>query len=75
MCSTIVVPGPWSAADIRFQAEQVATQKLHNSGFNCVACQVLIVPSDWDQKARFVSELEQTMANSEARALYYPGAG
>jgi aldehyde dehydrogenase (NAD(P)+) len=31
VCPTIVVPGPWSAADIRFQGEQVATQKLHNS--------------------------------------------
>ena len=46
VCPTIVVPGPWSAADIRFQAEQVATQKLHNSGFNCVACQVLVMPKD-----------------------------
>ncbi len=35
VCPTIVVPGPWSTADISFQAEQVATQKkLHNSGFN-----------------------------------------
>jgi hypothetical protein len=33
---TIVVPGPWSRADLAFQAEHVATQKLHNAGFNCV---------------------------------------
>lgn len=74
VCPTIVVPGPWSAADIAFQAEQVATQKLHNSGFNCVACQVLVMPRDWGQKAAFVGALERTMAGSEARALYYPGA-
>jgi aldehyde dehydrogenase (NAD(P)+) len=74
VCPTIVVPGPWSTADISFQAEQVATQKLHNSGFNCVACQVLVMPANWDQKAAFVSKLEQTIASSEARALYYPGA-
>ena len=29
----IVVPGPWSAADLRFQARHVATQRLHNAGF------------------------------------------
>ncbi len=74
VCPTIVVPGPWSAADIRFQAEQVATQKLHNSGFNCVACQVLVVPKDWDQKSKFLAALENVLASSEPRDLYYPGA-
>lgn len=74
VCPTIVVPGPWSAADIGFQAEQVATQKLANSGFNCVACQVLIVSTDWPQKAAFVGALETSMASSQARSLYYPGA-
>ena len=74
VCPTIVVPGPWSEADIGFQAEQVATQKLHNSGFNCVACQVLIMPEKWAQKTAFIGKLEQVIAGSEGRALYYPGA-
>lgn len=74
VCPTIVVPGPWSTADIVFQAEQVATQKLHNSGFNCIACQILIVSKDWAQKSAFMTQVERTMAATEARALYYPGA-
>ncbi|TDM06620.1 MAG: aldehyde dehydrogenase [Ideonella sp. MAG2] len=74
VCPTIVVPGPWSAADIRFQAEQVATQKLHNSGFNCVACQVLVMPKDWDQKSAFLSALEEVVRQAPPRGLYYPGA-
>ena len=74
VCPTIVVPGPWSRADIAFQAEQVATQKLHNSGFNCVACQVLVLPRQWAQKAQFVAALEGVLAGAESRALYYPGA-
>lgn len=74
VCPTIVVPGPWSAADISFQAEQVATQKLHNSGFNCVACQVLIVAKDWSQKSDFIQTLENTMTATQTRSLYYPGA-
>ncbi len=74
VCPTIVVPGLWSDADIDFQAQQVASQKLHNSGFNCVACQVLVVAKGWPQKAAFVNRLEQTMAASEGRGLYYPGA-
>ena len=43
---TIVIPGKWSAADLRFQAEHVATQKRHNNGFNCIASQVLIISSE-----------------------------
>lgn len=74
VCPTIVVPGPWSEADIRFQAEQVATQKLHNSGFNCVACQVLVVPQEWNQKNDFLKALENVLSSAEARPLYYPGA-
>ncbi|OGB25565.1 MAG: aldehyde dehydrogenase [Burkholderiales bacterium RIFCSPLOWO2_02_FULL_57_36] len=74
VCPTIVVPGPWTSADISFQAEQVATQKLHNSGFNCIACQILIVPKDWTQKTAFLSKLEQTIASSDGGGLYYPGA-
>jgi len=71
---TIVVPGPWSAADIAFQAEHVATQKLHNAGFNCVACQVLVLSADWPHKTAFVRALEAALATSAARPLYYPGA-
>lgn len=71
---TLVVPGPWSAADLAFQAEQVATQKLHNCGFNCIACQVLVLPRDWAQKSAFLAALEQVVKRTEPRTLYYPGA-
>jgi len=74
VCPTIVVPGPWNNADIRFQAEQVATQKLHNSGFNCVACQMLVMPDTWHQRLEFLSVLEKTIAEALARGRYYPGA-
>jgi aldehyde dehydrogenase (NAD(P)+) len=73
VCPTIVIPGPWSKADIAFQAEQVATQKLHNSGFNCVACQVLIMSKEWLQKNAFTDQLEKVISASSPRALYYPG--
>jgi acyl-CoA reductase-like NAD-dependent aldehyde dehydrogenase len=74
VCPTIVVPGPWSARDLVFQSEQVATHKLHNSGFNCIACQVLVVPQDWPQKTAFLEQVKKTIAASIPRALYYPGA-
>jgi aldehyde dehydrogenase (NAD(P)+) len=74
VCPTIVVDGPWTQADLRFQAEQIATQKMHNSGFNCVACQVLIVAEGWDQTDALLAEVERVVAEMPERGLYYPGA-
>jgi aldehyde dehydrogenase (NAD(P)+) len=71
---TIVLPGPWSEADIRFQAEHIATQKSYNGGFNCVAAQVLILPQEWSQTARLVQAVQETYREIEARHAYYPGA-
>lgn len=69
----IVVPGTWSASDLRHQAQHIATQRLHNSGHNCVAAQVAIVSSDWPQKDAFLAELRQAMADAPARPAWYPG--
>ncbi len=69
---TIVVPGPWSAADLRYQAESIATMKLHNSGHNCVACQALIMPRGWDRGARLLDEVKALFAAS-TRPAWYPG--
>ncbi|MEU4559489.1 aldehyde dehydrogenase family protein [Actinoplanes sp. NPDC023936] len=71
---TIVVPGDWSARDLRFHAQHVATQRLHNGGYNCVASQVVVVSSDWPQKRQFLRELERAMGEAPARDAYYPGS-
>jgi len=47
---------------------------MHNSGFNCVACQVLILPSDWEHTDALLAEVERVIATMPARGLYYPGA-
>ena len=72
---TIVVAGPWSDADIAYQAEHLATQKLHNSGFNCIASQVLVLPDSWDKSAALLDALTGTIAALPARHRYYPGVG
>ncbi len=71
---TIVVPGPWTEADFRFQAEHLVTQKLHNNGFNCVASQVLIVPKAWDGTPKLLAEVRKVLAEVvDNRPPYYPG--
>jgi aldehyde dehydrogenase (NAD(P)+) len=74
VCPTIIVPGQWSAADIRFQAENVVTMKLNNSGFNCASMQVLVLPAAWEQRAEFLDALRAVMRELPPRYAYYPGA-
>ena len=72
---TIVVPGPWSDADLRFQAEHIATQKLHNGGFNCIASQIVITDAGWEQGDALLRQVREVMASAPQRPAYYPGAG
>ncbi|MCL1599340.1 MAG: aldehyde dehydrogenase family protein, partial [Actinomycetia bacterium] len=71
---TIVVPGDWSRADLRFQAENVVSQKMNNSGFNCIASQVLVLPQSWDLTEAFLDDVRSVLAEIEDRDPYYPGA-
>ncbi len=71
---TIVFPGKWSSADLRYQAEHVATQRLHNGGYNCVAAQILVVSSTWTQKDQFLREVREALDRAPTRAAYYPGS-
>jgi aldehyde dehydrogenase (NAD(P)+) len=73
-CPTIVVPGPWTEADLKFQAEHIVTQKYHNGGFNCIASQVLVLPEDWDMSSRLLDNVEETFRTTTRRKAYYPGA-
>jgi Aldehyde dehydrogenase family len=70
----LVVPGPWSAGDIQFQARQVAAMVAHNASFNCVAGQVLVVAADWDCRSAFLAAVRLELAQIPCRSAYYPGA-
>ncbi|MFD5179761.1 aldehyde dehydrogenase family protein [Nocardia sp. NPDC058379] len=71
---TIVVPGPWNDDDVKFQAEHVATSRLHNGGYNCIAVQVVVVSRDWEHKAKFLDELRAALRRAPQRDAYYPGS-
>ncbi|HEX5671124.1 MAG TPA: aldehyde dehydrogenase family protein, partial [Acidimicrobiia bacterium] len=70
----IVIPGPWTEADLRFQAENFVTQKLVNGGFNCIAAQVMVLPEAWPLSERFVEHVHELMSAQPPRLAYYPGA-
>lgn len=70
----IVVPGSWTGAELRFQAEHVATQLANNGGFNCNACRVIILAESWPQRRAFMDALRAVLAAAPPRVAYYPGA-
>ncbi|MBV8497799.1 MAG: aldehyde dehydrogenase family protein [Candidatus Eremiobacteraeota bacterium] len=71
---TIVVPDRWSDADFAAAATNIASAKLHNGGFNCVAPQVLILPRRWAGRSTLLGHLERRLREAPARPAYYPGA-
>jgi aldehyde dehydrogenase (NAD(P)+) len=70
----IIVPGKWSDADLRFQAEHAASMRLHNGGYNCIAGQIVVVSSDWPQRAAFLEQLRSALNRTPARKPWYPGS-
>jgi hypothetical protein len=70
----IVVPGPWNAKDISFQAQNVAAMLTQNAGFNCIALRALITSDSWPQRGEFLDAMRGVLRETEDRYAYYPGA-
>ncbi len=70
----IVVPGRWSARDLRMQAEHVATMMTQNAGFNCIAVKQVVLHEGWPQRAAFLDALRDVLRGLPGRPAYYPGA-
>lgn len=68
----IVVPGAWSRADLRYQAEHIVTMRLQNNGHNCIAGQVVLMSADWPQRAEFLRELTAAYERAPQRPGWYP---
>ncbi|MDB4944218.1 MAG: Aldehyde dehydrogenase [Labilithrix sp.] len=70
----LVVPGPWSDADLRFQARHVASMVTQNASFNCNAAKVIVTARGWLQREAFLTLLHEELRKTRARKAYYPGA-
>lgn len=70
----IVVPGRWTKADLEYQASHIATMRLHNSGHNCIAGQVVIISGDWPQREAFLAAVKKAYADAPLRPVWYPNS-
>ena len=46
----IIVPGPYTEAQLKFQAENVAASIVNNASFNCVATKMIVTWKNWPQR-------------------------
>lgn len=74
MTPYVIVPGPWSKADMYFHADQLVAGKLQNSSHNCCALEVLVMPGSWTLREQFLSILKERFNNQWKRQPWYPGS-
>ncbi len=70
----IVVPGPWSASDLRYHGENLAGTLSNNAGFNCNASRVIIQHQGWQHRETLLTEMGKAFEAIPTRKAYYPGA-
>ena len=70
----IVVPGPWSASDLRYHGAHIASMLTNNAGFNCNATRVIVQHADWKQRDDLLRHTREVLAAAPPRQAYYPGA-
>lgn len=70
----IVVPADYSDAELRFQAENLASTIVNNGSFNCIATKMIVTARNWPQREKFLSYVQEVLAKVKPRQAYYPGA-
>jgi len=70
----IIVPGPYSDAELVWQGESIAGSMANNASFNCNSPKMLVAPSDWDGRMKLRDALARALERVPVRKAYYPGA-
>ena len=70
----IVVPGPYTDQELRYQAEDAAAYFTMNASFLCNAAKFLITPNGWSGSNTYLQEMQNVCAAVPPRHAYYPGA-
>ena len=70
----VVVPGPWSDADIDYHGDNIASMLANNAGFNCVATRLVIQHRAWARRQALLDAVRRSLRRAEQREPYYPEA-
>lgn len=70
----LVVPGPYSAPELAYQAGNIAGMVVNNASFNCTAAKVLVTAKGWEGRQAVLDAVAHQVARGQVRKAYYPGA-
>jgi aldehyde dehydrogenase (NAD(P)+) len=70
----LVVPGPYTDAELSSMAENTAAMITNNASFNCNAAKLLVLAKGWAHRDAFIKKLTDVLAAVPPRKAYYPGA-
>ncbi|MGQ0506177.1 MAG: aldehyde dehydrogenase family protein [Myxococcaceae bacterium] len=70
----LIVPGPYSAAELDSQSAHIAGMVANNASFNCNAAKLLVTPQGFAQQESLIAGIERGLARAPVRKAYYPGA-
>lgn len=70
----VIVPGPFSDAELAFVARNVVTMVTNNASFNCNAAKMLVTAKGWPQRDKLLALIAQFLETVPPRKAYYPGA-
>lgn len=69
-----VVPGRYTPAQLRFQADLVAGSIVNNTSFNCIATKCLVTCRSWGQRDEFLALVARRVESQPPRTAWYPGS-
>ncbi len=70
----VVVPGPYSDGELRFQADNIAGMVANNASFNCNSAKLLVQPKGWGRRGQVLDGVQGSLGRAAVRRAYYPGA-
>ncbi|MBL8631657.1 MAG: aldehyde dehydrogenase family protein [Myxococcales bacterium] len=70
----MIVPGRYSASELRMLAENIVTQVVNNGSFNCNAAKILMLSESWPQRQELLKTVQEIFQEIPTRRAYYPGA-
>ena len=70
----IIVPGPWSAANVREQALHLATWLVLNAGCNCISERVIIQQREWPLREPLLAAIGEVLTGVPTHPSYYSGS-
>jgi hypothetical protein len=70
----IVIPGPYTEKELRYQAEEIAGALALNAAFCCCTPRILVTAANWPQRGTFFDLLADALSRTPTRVAYYPGA-